>query len=293
MIDIRTRVASAPWWLKIAAKLVLARLPVTSTTWQRLGLFRHGSMDDDGYATQVFHSHWKRCGQPDLRGAVVLELGPGDSIATAVIASAHGARAVLVDAGPFAVDDVRLYQRLAKTLRAKGHDAPDLTDATSIEDVLRICNGEYLTAGLASIRNVPEGTVTMVFSQAVLEHVRRDEFDTMLGELARVLAPEGRSSHRVDLRDHLGGGLDNLRFRPRVWESSFFVRSGFYTNRLAHSEILDAFARTHEIAETCITKTWDRPPLDSRRIARELRGRTGKDLLVAGFDLVAMRPAAS
>jgi SAM-dependent methyltransferase len=293
MPDIRSRLASAPWWAKIAGKLVLSRLPVGTETWQRLGLFRHGAMDDEGYAVKIFRSHWKRCGRPELRGSVVLELGPGDSIAIAVIARAHGARAVLVDSGAFAVDDVRLYQRLADRLRSEGCDAPDLSEAMSTEDVLRICEAEYLTGGLESLRRLPDSSVDMIFSQAVLEHIRRDEFEMTLRELARVLRPDGRSSHRVDLRDHLGGGLDNLRFRPKVWESRFFVRSGFYTNRITYSEMLAAFARTHEVVETRVTQTWGVPPLERERITRELRDRAEEDLLVAGFDVLAKKATAA
>jgi SAM-dependent methyltransferase len=292
MLDLRGRVATAPWWAKIAGKLILARLPVAAGTWQRLGLFRHGAMDDDDYALQVFRSHWKRCGRPDLRGGVVLELGPGDSIATAVIARAHGARAVLVDSGAFAVGDVRVYRRLADRLRAEGQDAPDLSVAATKEEVLRLCDAEYLTEGIASLGRIADATVDMVFSQAVLEHVRRDEFESTLKELARVLTPNGHSSHRVDLRDHLGGGLDNLRFSRAVWESPIFARGGFYTNRLSYSEVLEGFSRTHDDVETRVLQSWESPPLDRRQIAQELRHRTDDDLMVAGFDVLAKRPVA-
>ena len=286
MPDLRHRFAVAPWWAKIAAKLLLARIPLQSSTWQRIGLFRHGSMDDESYAVSVFRSHWKRSGLPELAGAVILELGPGDSIATAVIARASGASVILVDSGDFAVQDVETYQRLADRLRAEGLDPPDLSAAKSRADILRLCEAEYLTAGLESLRTIASGTVDLVFSQAVLEHVRRKEFSTTMHELNRILKPNGLASHRVDLRDHLGGGLDNLRFGERVWESRFFARSGFYTNRLAYSEMLAAFASSHEVISTRITQEWESPPIKRRHMASEFRGRVEPDLLVAGFDVL-------
>jgi len=85
-----------PWRLKIVAKIILSRLPISYTFWQNLGLFRHGRMDDASYSINVFDSHVKRAGlQGQLKDKIILELGPGDSVATAIIAYCYGARAVL------------------------------------------------------------------------------------------------------------------------------------------------------------------------------------------------------
>src|SRR5262245_16158823 len=40
--EIRTH---APWWMRVAAKLVLARLPISYRVWSRFSLFKHGEMD--------------------------------------------------------------------------------------------------------------------------------------------------------------------------------------------------------------------------------------------------------
>lgn len=291
-MTLREQVASAPWWAKIVAKVILSRLPINASTWQSLGLFRHGAMDDDDYARGVFNSHWKRCGRPDLRGATVLELGPGDSVASAVIAAAHGARCILVDTGAFAAEATEVYHRLAARLRAEGLDPPDLSDADSVAGVLAACGADYLTEGLQSLRRIATGSVTMVFSQAVLEHVRRSEFTETIHELVRVLSPAGLASHRVDLRDHLGGGLDNLRIRSRFWETEFLARSGFYTNRLSFTEMVDVFRMTHGFVEPRIASTWNEPPISRRSMALEFRDRPDDDLLIASFDVVlGHRPA--
>ena len=66
----------------------------------------------------------------------------------------------------------------------------------------------------------------------MLEHVRRFEFLDIQNECMRVLCADGICSHRVDLRDHLGGGINILRFSKRLWESDSFTRSGFFKNRI-------------------------------------------------------------
>jgi SAM-dependent methyltransferase len=110
--------------------------------------------------------------------------------------------------------------------------APDLSGAEAFEDVLRLCHAEYLTDGAASLARIPSGSIDFVWSHSVLEHVRKHELDALLRELRRVLKPGALSSHNVDYQDHLDHALNNLRFPERVWESSFFAKSGFYTNRI-------------------------------------------------------------
>lgn len=289
MPNLRHWIGAAPWWMKIAAKLILSRIPVAGATWQRLGLFRHGAMDDASYALGVFRSHWRRSGEPPLHGAVVMELGPGDSIGTAIIARAFGARAILVDSGDFAVVDVSTYRRLCDRLQDEGLTPPDLSAAETRADILEACDAKYLTDGLRSVRTIDADSIDLIFSQAVLEHIPRDEFDEMFQELSRVLKPRGRASHRVDLKDHLGGALNNLRFSRTLWESPFFVRAGFYTNRLAYSEMLATFSGTHEVLSTRITQEWETPPIRRTQLAKEFRDRSEHDLLVAGFDVLLGR----
>ncbi len=282
--------AAVPWWGKICVKLVLSLLPVPPAAWQRLGLFRHGAMDEPAYADGIFHAHWKRARQPELHGATVLELGPGDSIATAVLAAANGARAVLVDSGAYASHDLSVYRVLAGRLSARGLPAPDLASAQSLVEVLERCGATYLTDGLSSLRDIPAGSIDLVFSQAVLEHIRRHEFEETIAELARVLKSGGAASHRVDLRDHLGGSLNNLRIPARVWESRWFSGAGFYTNRLSCSEMLEVFQKFYASAEHVATLTWERPPLERRKIAREFQNRPDSDMMIGGFDVVLRDP---
>jgi len=41
-------------------------------------------------------------------------------------------------------------------------------------------------------------------------------------ECKRTLKNDGLASHRVDLKDHLRGSLNNLRLRREIWESNLF-----------------------------------------------------------------------
>jgi hypothetical protein len=100
-----------PWWGKIAVKLFISRIPVTYRLWKRLSLFEHGSMEQPAYAYQVFQQHYERA-QPDAN-FVSLELGPGDSLCSAIISKVcGGSHTYLVDVGSYASYNLQLYQHM-------------------------------------------------------------------------------------------------------------------------------------------------------------------------------------
>ncbi len=57
----------------------------------------------------------------------------------------------------------------------KGLLPPDMSGCTTIQDILSICNVTYLTEGLTSLIQIESDSVDLVFSQAVLEHIRGEE----------------------------------------------------------------------------------------------------------------------
>lgn len=280
-----------PWYLKIAAKLVLARLPVDYRRWKKLGLFEHGHMEDPAYGERVFLRHFARSGLAGRQGFTCLELGPGDSLFSALLAKAHGAGAVwLVDVGDFAARDPAAYQGMARHLAAQGLEVPRAGALASFDAMLAHCNATYLVDGLGSLRTLPSHSVDFVWSQAVLEHIRRRDFDTLLAELRRILRPGAAMSHRIDLQDHLGGALDNLRFGERLWEADWMARSGFYTNRLRFGDLLDRFRRAGFTVETVEAQRWPSLPTPRHRLAAPFRDMPDEDLLVRGFDVTLRAP---
>jgi SAM-dependent methyltransferase len=283
---------SGAWWrLRIAAKIVLSRLPVSYGTWRRLSLFRHGDMENPAYATRVFDRHYRRlleaAGTPPAR---VLELGPGDSLSTAVIARARGAeRTVLVDAVAAARADLAPYRALADHLTAQHLPGPNLNGVSSVDELLERCGATYLTGGLDSLRRLPDASIDFAFSHAVLEHLRRSEFDAHMSELFRIVRPGGVMSHRIDLKDHLGGALNNLRFTDATWESPLFASSGFYTNRLRASEILQKMSAAGFDCQTVHEDRWPRPPIARSELTPAFRQLSDDDLCISGLDVVCVR----
>lgn len=281
-----------PWWGKIAVKVALSHLPIKRDVWRSLSLFRFGAMDQPGVAYETFKRHFEATDFPHRGdGFTVLELGPGDSLFTALIARAHGATTTyLVDVGAFANGDLALYRAMADFLADRGLAVPDLAGIGSIPELLAACSARYETHGLASLRALPDQSVDFAFSNAVLEHVRRHEFLDTLREVRRVLRPSGSSSHSVDLRDHLGEALHNHRFSPRTWESDWMSRSGFYTNRIRYSEMLELFRQAGFDAEVVEVNRWERLPTPRSALAPMFRHFSDEDLCVMSFNVI-LRPA--
>jgi len=281
-----------PWRLKILAKLVLARIPASPDTWRRLSVFRYGEMEEPGYAWEVAQLHVGRARTRGLRDDfVALELGPGDSVSSALINAALGARkTILVDVAALASRDLAPYRNLAAFLSSLGLEPPDLAGVANLEDLLQACNAEYLTEGLKSLQSVPAASVDLVWSPQVLEHVRRDAFAPTVRETRRVLRQDGMASHRIDLRDHLAEALNNLRFRESVWESPLMASSGFYTNRLRCSQLLAQFESSGFVVAELQAVRWPGLPTPRKKLADPFRSMPEDDLRVFELD-VLLRPS--
>ena len=278
--------ARSPWWGKMIGRILISFLPFSYKFWHRLGVFEHGRMEDPSYAYNVFTHHFNRVEIPRRSaGFICLELGPGDSVSSAVIAHAFGASACyLVDAGDFAQHDVRLYKKVAAFLVEKGLPAPSLDHAASVKDVLATCNATYGTAGLASLKAIPTSSVDFIWSHGALQSVRRREFPETIGELRRIVSDDGTCSHAVPLCDLLVNALNDLRFPEFVWE--VLARPGFYTNRLRYSEMLAAFRIAGFNVDVVQVKRWDRLPTPRRRLDRQFRAMSDDELRVSSFEAV-------
>lgn len=287
--------AKMPWWSKLGLKLLLSRLPLPYGFWRGLGLFRHGYMDDPQRAIRTYEKYHAQA-QPQggfPPGFRVLELGPGDSVLSGLVARAYGAGKVwLVDAGNFADTGVNACQRTVGALRERGLGLPSIEGVASLPDVLRALNIDYLTRGTKSLAQIPDASIDFFWSQVVLEHVPRDEFAELLQQLRRVVKPGGVGVHSIDFRDHLGGGLNNLRFSRERWESSFFRGGGFYTNRLRPREMLAMFSEAGFAVELLAETRWPEMPIRQQDLAPEFRALPEEDFMVAEIE-VLLRPRAS
>jgi len=269
-----------PWWARILSKIILSRLPISYNFWRKINLFRHGQMDNSEYAYKIFLNH---INPNNIQGKTILELGPGDSLSSGIIASCYGASSILVNPGDFLLEPVENHINIKKYLETQG-----LNVSGTPKDFKDLCDRHhitYLTNGLESLKNIPESSVDIIFSNAVLEHIYKDEFIDIFEEFKRIIKDDGYMSHQVDFKDHLGGSLNNLRLSERIWESYLFKNSGFYTNRIRHKKMLDIFTKADfKVTEINLSK-WQELPLNINKLSKQFRYCSREDLLVSGFKI--------
>ena len=105
-------------------------------------------------------------------------------------------------------------------------------------------------------------------------------------ELRRIMKDAGACSHRIDLKDHLGGKLNNLRFSKKVWRSKFMTNSGFYTNRIRFTQMMELFAKAGFLVELSSVEKWDLLPAAKSKLSKEFNKLEDDDLLISSFDVI-------
>jgi SAM-dependent methyltransferase len=279
---------SVPWQSKIAAKIVLARLPVSYHSWEKIGLFKQGGMERPEYALKIFRRHFDAAGLAGKAdGFVGLELGPGDSLCSALIAKTFGgSRTFLVDVESCATTDLSVYRRMEAHLRQLGLYPPSLDHCRTMDEVAEACGAVYLIDGLDSLRKIPSASVDFVWSNAVLPYVRRNQFVLTLQELRRIQRQGGVASHTIPIKDIIGGKLNDLRFGAGIWESPLMANSRFYTNRLRYVELLRLFREAGFEPEVIRRVEWETLPIPRRKMAKEFAKLSEEDLQVSEFDVL-------
>lgn len=283
-----------PWFVKIPAKIVLSRLPVSLRAWQKLNLFRAGAADSPAFHFGVFHCHLAAYDNKSLQGKTVLEIGPGNGLLTALFArTLEAEHSWLVDQAELADDDWATFESAVEYLRSKGLNPPAISRSEPLATQLHYT---YLTQGLESMRQIPSSSIDFLFSQAVMEHVRLAEFDELAREMRRVLKPSGAASHWIDFRDHLQYALNNLRFSEKVWESRFMASSGFYTNRIPFPAMQQRFRSAGFSVRVVNEYRWPSGlPTAQSRMAPPYRGMSPSELMVQHAHVVlypAEQPAS-
>jgi SAM-dependent methyltransferase len=196
-----------------------------------------------------------------VSGARMLELGPGRTPELMVAAILAGARtAAGVDTSmqvPADAADAERYRGLVQELTAAGAASTLAalgTTAGAVEQRFAELHGAALPLELQAYDGahlpLADASIDLILSKSVLEHVRLAQVDTLLAEMARVLAPGGGMVHAIDLRDHRhiegddrvhGDWLDALRY-PQWLFDAMFSRRATSINRLREPQWRERFA---------------------------------------------------
>jgi SAM-dependent methyltransferase len=186
--------------------------------------------------------------------------------------------------------DPSAFRAAAALARAEGIAGLVIEHGTDRAAVLAQCDARLLIGGPEALARIPDGSIDLVVSTAVLEHVRRDLLAPLLAELRRVSAPDAVGLHAIDFQDHLGGGLQHLRFSDAFWASPLVDRAGVYVNRLGLSAMVVRFERAGFAVEVPEAVVWETRPPGPVRPHPEAMRPAADDLVARALLLVRPLP---
>ncbi|MCB4820198.1 class I SAM-dependent methyltransferase [Roseicella aerolata] len=287
-----SRGVPVPWWVKLGLKLGLAALGIHGARARALGIGRHSAGATDPGKILDAPRAWmdQAAALRGRRPRTVLELGPGGMVVRAPVLAGLGARRIWfvdpVDCAPKAPGPYLSAAALAWT---QGVPAPDLAGCADRNTVLTRCGATLLFGGASALAAIPDGSIDLVVSEAVLEHVRREELVPLLQQLRRVTAPDGVGLHFIDFQDHLGGGLQHLRFSDAFWASPLVGRAGVYVNRLGLSAMVRRFRRAGFAVTVREAVVWEKRPTGPAKPHPEAMRPAADDLVARAA--IEVRPA--
>lgn len=260
---------------------------------------------DPGEGARYVRSVFEKVGRPLGRaggweGKRVLEIGPGDSLGAGLLALAHGAsRYCAIDRFAVGFDravERRLFGLLLETLgdteRARVAQAIELTDSGYDASESRFAYFNDIAIEEARSR-VPDPQFDVIFSNAVMEHVRSVE--DSLTVMRELLAPGGLMFHEVDFRSHQRfekHGLQFLEYSPGLWRMMTShtgepnrVRAATYLEILRRLGFVEIEFEVMERFDAALIRR-ARP-----RLAAEFRRLSDDELALAHGRLTARLPA--
>jgi SAM-dependent methyltransferase len=284
------------------------------------------SMDESlAYIDAVYDDFLRYGGltSEDLKGARVLEIGPGDNFGVGLRMLAAGASQVICADRFYSIRDADQQRRIYTALIDRMSDA----EKAAVEGVVDLSGGGDVTfderrlkyehgIAIEEADGVYEhGSFDLIVSRAVMEHVY--DTDAALASMDRLLRPGGAMLHKIDFRDHgmfSAAGHNELEFltiSDRVYHLMSY-RSGRPNRRLFdyYRAKVTEMGYDHELLVTHVVGSKDdlvphrsdMAPEEfgerARAIVRDVRPRLAprfrslpdEDLMISGLFLVARKP---
>lgn len=253
---------------------------------------------------------WVRAVRP-LVSAVVLEIGSGWQPLIPVLFSLAGAESViLADSTRLctpgslraALSCLRSEKNLILDRLAVGErtfdEALSWDPPSGLGECFRRLRLKYIAPCDCRSLHMPDASIDVVTSRAVLEHIAPGVIADIFAESIRLLKPSGLACHFIDNSDHWEhrdkgiSRVNFLKFSDASFRWTCFHPQN-YQNRLRHSEYVDMLSRCglhilrdeREIDEKALSA------IRTLRISKRFRQFAPTDLVTISSYLLAQKPA--
>ena len=265
---------------------------------------------DAVYAWTVFSHHYSQLSEAGFVSAQrVLEIGPGRNIGTALLWWAHlstkAPRLEIVcwDVFPNAdIEEPGYWSSLALALSEAVPEGVDPALLTSLRSqLLQVATGRAVPSisyrvesidKLEAVRARPVPFFDLVYSHAAIEHVWAIE--AFWDAQARLTAPGGWHSHRVDMADH--GKRETNYSELLEWsQTAYWLMLRFVPGATNRWRACHYLAKLEALGFVVLVKRRllePSLPIPLARISPEFRGLADEDLRAVALDVVARGPAS-
>jgi SAM-dependent methyltransferase len=249
-----------PWQLKAVIQFVLAHAPggeAANNVLQRW----NGSYSEAARRSRVLGLAQFLSSQLDLNSKAIVEVGTGWDAVNTLMLYLFGAHRI------YTYDHVRhlrfdlamsvvrqIHECLPEIAKVTGIDetvlqrrVEKLDSARDLDSLLSQAGITYVAPGDAARSGLPDGSVDIFYSYAVLEHVSEEVIASLTSEARRVLAPNGIAFHSIGEHDHytsFDSAISRVNFlKYPEWFWKFLVKNKIgYHNRLREPEFVRIFA---------------------------------------------------
>lgn len=295
------------WKLKVLVQFVLAHVPGGEQVNHRLQLAggRHSPARMRERITKAVEFLARIEPPLDLAGRTVVEVGTGWDGLHPILLSVLGARRVVTfdHMRHLRFEHARLVVRelaehpdlgVLETMHPGAADSlADLLAASDLDDLLGRARITYAAPGDATESGLDAGSVDVVYSFQVFEHLPVPVIEGLLREARRILAPGGLMISAIDPGDHyrtVDPALSRVHFlRYPEWLWAPLVKNRIsYHNRLRERQFLDHFARAGATVGWKRSTVFDDDIAQARtmRVDRRFAGFTPEELAVSRTELV-------
>ncbi len=262
------------WRVKAVVQGVLSRMPAGNVLNDGLQHLAGGRADEAQHIDMKFRSDWLvlmrvlRELKFDVQGQSLMEVGTGWMPVLPLCFALSGARTVhSFDLNRHLIHSTvptvlaRLGLHLSALAAASGQSETVVRERHAWltgegqgraqdagERILELAGIQYHAPADATCTGLPDGSVSLVFSNSVLEHVCASVLGPLMAESKRLLTRHGVALHSVNCGDHYAyfdrsiTPLNYLQFTAEQW--SRWNNKLLYQNRLRPSDFT-ALARNH------------------------------------------------
>jgi SAM-dependent methyltransferase len=246
----------------------------------------------------------------DVRGKTVVEIGTGWQPVLPICFSLAGARRIItfdivrhLDVGLTFRMMGLLETHLDTIAHASGNSAErvrrsyqKLRQVGNVQTLLKRAQVKYCAPADARETCLPPGSVDLIYSNSVMEHVPKDVILELMRESFRILRPGGLALHNVACNDHYAhmdrtiSFVNYLRFTESQW--SGWNNALQYQNRLRASEFLELAASggLEVIYKQMAVRPGTNEALAKLEVAPQFKRFSPEDLAVTTVDFIAKRP---